>query len=605
MISEDTLPRVTEERDTLRKRLDRVTSQLEDTERRLNGERTIRSKLEQEQERRGKELEESWAKVIKEKQDNWEAKEKALEEKLENQDRLLKELKANYEVSQRLAQNVESESSWQGTAAATELEMAHADLEKTASRLADMEARNEQLRVELAQAVSQSQPGRPPAIQDDPTFQTLQSENSTLLRRLDAARQDRDAEKQEWENKLYHAERQKKQISKEVEELKVKTEKWSDYEDLRRELEMLKSIEFSPGDEEDVQETPLVANGTMKKGGKESLEQLLMARNKKLSSDMTILRVSHQDLQKQLEELQQELSQANADLEKSRQLTASLENDLSRVQADASTTLQSSGMSTAGTLRYPPSTRRGRTSPSSSIISGFETTSRSPSSTLEALRAGEPVGGGSGILPMIQAQRDRFKQKNAQLEDELSKTYATVTSLRQEIVSLQKDNLSLYEKTRYVSTYTRGAPATSSSSSAYSQGPSHTAIQISPNASSPSLDRYKSQYEERISPFAAFRGRETARAYQRMSMPERAIFSITRMVLANRTSRNLFAGYCLALHLLIILMLYWSGSVDAQKHAANLGDATVGAAAAAVAGGGSFGKDANPKDWHPDEFHGS
>ncbi len=601
VISEDTLPRVREEKDTLRKRLDRITSQLEDTERRLNDERTTRSKLEQDQDRRNKELETSWAKVLQEKQDNWEAKEKALEGKVESQDRLLKELKANYEVSQRLGQTEESESSWQSGAAAVELEMAHVDLEKTTSRLADMEARNEQLQIELAQAVSQSQSGRPSAVQDDPAFQTLQSENSSLLRRFDAARLDKHAEKHEWENKLLHVERQKKQLSNEVEDLKVRVQKWADYDELRRELNMMKSIEFSTGDDEDDKATMYMANGTVQKGGKESLEQLLMTRNKKLSSEMTVLRVSHQALQKQLEVLQEELSRTNADLEKSQHLTASLENDLLKVQEESSNGLPSSGMSIAGTSRYPQSTRRGRASPTSSIISGFDAGSRTPSSTLEALRAGEPVGGGSGILPMIQAQRDRFKRKNSQLEDELSKTYATVTSLRQEVASLQKDNLALYEKTRYVSTYNRGQPTTTSSSSAYSQGPSHTAVQISPNVSSGSLDRYKTQYEANISPFAAFRGRESVRAYKRMSLPERVIFSITRIVLANRTSRNTFAGYCVALHILIFLMLYWSGAVEVDKHAGNLGDA----AAAAVAGGGNLGRDSSPKDWQPADFHRS
>ena len=603
VISEDTLPKLTEERDTLRRRLDRITSQLEDTERRLNEERTTRSRLEQDQDRWNNELEASWSKVLLEKQDNWEAKEKILEEKVENQDRLLRELKASYEVFQRLGQHAQPESSWQDGAAATELEMAHADLEKTASRLADIEARNEQLRLELAQAVSQSHSGRHAAVQDDPAFQMLQSENAALLRRLDAARSDKDAEKHHWENKLLQVERQKSQVGSEVEDLKAKVEKWADYDELRRELEMMRSIEFPTGDDDDDDETnttTILANGTSRKDGRESLEQLLMIRNKKLSSEMTILRVSHEALQKQLGSLQELLSRTNADLEKSQQLTASLENDLLKVQEESSNGFPSSGMSVAGTSRYPQSTRRVRASPTSSIISGFDTGSRTVSSTLEALRAGEPVGGGSGILPMIQAQRDRFKQKNSQLEDELSKTYATVTALRQEVASLQKDNLSLYEKTRYVSTYNRGSPTTTSSSSAYAQGPSHMAIQTSPSASSGSLDRYKSQYEANISPFAAFRGRESARAYKRMTLPERVIFSITRMVLANRTSRNLFAGYCIVLHVLVFLMLYWSGTGEIDKHAAGLGNVV-----AAAAGGATPGKDSSAKDWQPDGFHGS
>ena len=223
---------------------------------------------------------------------------------------------------------------------------------------------------------------------------------------------------------------------------------------------------------------------------------------------------------------------------------------------------------------------------------------------MDAIRAGEAVGGGSGILPMVQAQRDRFKQKNAQLEEELSKAYSAVASLRQEVASLQKDNLNLYEKTRYVSTYNRGHPA--SSASAYSNSPNAATIQMSSDTPSGlSIDRYRSTYEANISPFAAFRGRESTRAYKRMKLPERIVFSITRLVLANRTSRNLFAAYCFALHLLVFLMLYWMGTAEMGKHGSTVGPV----AGVAAAGGGPMsvqsGIDAQHGDWHQEGFSGA
>lgn len=342
-------------------------------------------------------------------------------------------------------------------------------------------------------------------------------------------------------------------------------------------------------------------NGVPKGERDGSLEQLLLARNKKLSNEMAVLRVSHQNLQHQLESLQETMSSTNAELERSQNLNAILESDLVKVQQEASNALPSSAMSTAGTYtsRYPnASVRRGRTSPTSSIISGIDPSSGSIPN-MEAIRMGEPVGGGSGIMPMIQAQRDRFKQKNSQLEEEVSKQQNTISGLRQEIASLQKDNLNLYEKTRYVSTYSRGQPA--SSASQYVSSPQATSIQISSDTPSGlSTDRYRSAYEANISPFAAFRGRESTRAYKRMSLPERVIFSITRMVLANRTSRNLFAGYCLALHVLIFTMLYWMQTVDIQNHASNLGEAASAVVGGAANGGGPGAADHG--DWQQEPF---
>ncbi len=567
--------------------MQRLTTQLEETEKRLQDESKARREAQSGSEERVREIESSWTKVLEENKNNWEAKEKALEDKVENQDRLLKELKASYEVAQRLGPDNDSESVL-GKAAAAELDMLNNEFEKTSARLAEMEARNERLRIELARATSHSISSH--SAEADADLLRLQSENSSLLRKVEEARFEKDAERRKLDDKVRQADRQRVQLAAELQDLSAKVQKYSDYDEIKRELEVLRTIELSIEDEDEEVERP--ANGSIDTAKGQSLEQLLMARNKKLSSEMTLARVAHQDTQQQMKDLQEEHEQTVAELEKSRKLVLTLENDLVRIQEEASNALPSSGASVAGTYtsRYPGSMRRGRASPTSSIISGYETQPRSASSTLEALRSGEPVGGGSGILPMIQAQRDRFKQKNQQLEEELQKTHATVTSLRQEITSLQKDNLNLYEKSRYVSAYSRGANMTSSS--AYSTGPSHTSFQVEDSDGTSTDRRWKSQYEANLSPFAAFRGREATRAYKRMSLPERMIFSLTRIVLATRISRNLFAAYCVALHVLVFLMLYWTGTTQVEQHVA-------GEAAAAVAGAAGLRSE---KDWQQEGF---
>jgi len=607
-LSEDTLPKVTQENEHLQKSVTKLTSQLEETESRLESERAARKSLEEGLETKVKDVESSWAAVLEEKKDNWEAKEKLLEEKLENQDRLLNEVKASYEVTQRLGQseNAENESG-RGHVTSAELEMVNSDLERTSVRLAEVEARNEQLRIELAQSASQVQSQPELNLEDDPSYMRMRTENSSLLRKLDAARVERDSRKRELDGKLRSLEREIGMLKEERDALKSKVQKWSDYEDVKQELEVLKSIEFSTGDDEDPDVTESTTtsggleNGSSGKAKGDTLEQLLLARNKKLSDELTILRVSHQDLQSRLQSMQEDLSRTNADLERAQHLNATLENDLANMQQETANAYPS-GASVAAS-RYPQSAnfgRKGRVSPTSSIISGFDPRSASLGTTsLEALRSGEPVGGGSGILPMITAQRDRFKKRNTQLENELSETHRTVSSLRQEIASLQKDNLNLYEKTRYVSTYNRAGP-TSSSASSYATNPNPSTIQMSNSTSSGlALDRYRSAYESNISPFAAFRGRESARAYKRMSLPERIVFSITRMVLATRTSRNLFAGYCVALHLLVFIAVYYLGTVEVEQHASNLSQAAVAAAAGPLTNAGA---DSTHGEWHQDGF---
>jgi len=310
------------------------------------------------------------------------------------------------------------------------------------------------------------------------------------------------------------------------------------------------------------------------------------------------MRVSHQDLQSRLEALQEELSNTNMDLEKSRQLNETLEADLEKVQQEATNAFDPSGQSVAGTYvsRYPQSSfagRRGRSSPTSSIISGFDNSSHT--TTLASLRAGgggggEPMGGGSGILPMVTAQRDRFKKRNAELEAELQKSYQTVSSLRSEIGALQKDNLDLYEKTRFVSSYNAVNRGPASSASSYSANPNPSAINIGDGGSAVDT-KYRSTYESNLSPFAAFRGRESARAMKRMHLFERMVLRVTKFVLQSRTSRNVFAGYLLALHLMVFYFLF-SFETGAAGGAAMAGPSIPGGPAPGVE---------DPATWHKDE----
>lgn len=601
--AEETVPKLTEDNERLQKTVSQLTTQLESTEKKLEDELSARKSLEETRDAKIKDVEASWSAVLTEKQDNWEAKEKSLEEKVENQDRLLKELKASYEVSQRLGKGEDDEDDkGRSGATAAELEIVSSELDRANTRLAEVEARNEQLRLELAQSASSANTQASVPVEDDPTFRRLQSENQSLLRKLDAARYEKDSERRNQEAEARKLEKELASLKQDRDALREKVNSWGDYENVKRELEVLKSIEFATGEDDDADAAADTAaeGGTSSQSKGETLEQLLLARNKKLSDELTVLRVSHQDLQSRLEQLQEELSNTNMELEKSQNLAQTLENDLMKVQQEASNAFDSSAMSVAGTYtsRYPqssfPGRKGGRTSPTSSIISGFNPRDGSPS-TLEAIRSGEPVGGGSGILPMVTAQRDRFKKKNAELEAELQKAYQNVSSLRSEVASLQKDNLNLYEKTRYVSTYNRGH------ASAYSSSTNPSTIQVTSDASS-NLDRYRSAYEQNISPFAAFRGRESARAFKRMSLPERFVFRITKMVLATRTSRNMFAAYCVVLHLLVFWMLLSgaSGPVDETISLSNSGSA---AAAGAAAGGPLAGGDGHERgNWQQEGF---
>jgi homeobox protein cut-like len=115
----------------------------------------------------------------------------------------------------------------------------NSELERTSHRLAEVEARNEQLRLELAQSASAQATQQVP-VEDDPAFLRLQSENSSLLRKLETARFEKDSERTRLETETRSLEREVKNLKGEKDALREKVQKWGDYDNVKQELEVLK-----------------------------------------------------------------------------------------------------------------------------------------------------------------------------------------------------------------------------------------------------------------------------------------------------------------------------------------------------------------------------
>lgn len=241
--ADEVVPKLESENKHLQSTVAKLSSQLEDSEKQLERERSTRQSAASNQDSKIKDIEKSWSAVLKEKQDNWEARERSLEEKVEHQDRLLKELKASYEVSQRLgkADDDNDDNTNRPSASAAELEIVSSELDKANARLADIEARNEQLRLELAQSTARagnSQNSGP--VEDDPSFLRLRSENSSLLRKLEAARYEKDSDKGKLDTNIRGLEREIHALKDDRETLRKKMDKMNDYEEVKQELDMLK-----------------------------------------------------------------------------------------------------------------------------------------------------------------------------------------------------------------------------------------------------------------------------------------------------------------------------------------------------------------------------
>lgn len=254
MSSED-VTRLTSENSVLRNTISRLTSQVSHLETRLEEHKREQEKKDKERAEEVSNAEGVLRGVLDEKTRNWEAKEKGFLEKVSDLEGLVREVKASYEVAQRMGRHGDSiandgkegKEDRVGSNLA-ELEIVSRDLERTNLRLADVEARNEQLRLELANATAPSADGAQATKEsqqaddedDDPQMLRLQNENWALMKKLDLSREQMEDDKRGWDRKIKILERSLEEVKGDKIALKAKVDRWGDYEEVKRELEILK-----------------------------------------------------------------------------------------------------------------------------------------------------------------------------------------------------------------------------------------------------------------------------------------------------------------------------------------------------------------------------
>ncbi|KAK9471968.1 CASP C terminal-domain-containing protein [Dipodascopsis tothii] len=485
--------------------------------------------------------------LMDEKERGWKLKEDDYVRQSTDMRETIRELRANHEVAQAQLTQHEQKLGDGVAGRLAEAEILAADLERINFRALQTERRNLELRQELERAKAET---RGEAVQISEEAQRrlddLIAENTALGRKLDALRDDARDSKAAHKKRLATLERENKLRADEVEALKARLRRVDDYDEIKRELDILKYVEFSTGLDDDDEPRPT-------NGQPESLEQLLLARNKKLSGEVTTLRVEHERALAQAADLSAKLHSTEVALNQSRKLTVKLEDDLVSFHDAGAATMSLKSYNPSRVNTSPPSLN----TPTHSVFGGRRDDAMSVSSLTVP-------GSDPSILPIITQQRDRFRARNAELEEELRKEFNTITGLRGEIEALQRDNLALYEKTRYISTYRQPTP------------------RALPPPAVAGEDRYRSEYEENISPFAQFRGREQERAMSRMGPLERVIYGLTRVVLSNKYSRNMFFVYLTCLHVFVMGVIWYlaMGELTEADAARDVPGAGLGGAAA-------------------------
>ncbi|KDR75195.1 hypothetical protein GALMADRAFT_249156 [Galerina marginata CBS 339.88] len=469
---------------------------------------------------------------------NYEDREQDLQRQLSLTKNQLRDLRLSNENNQAKLFDHSQRQDQEVVAKLAEVDMIIADLDRANSRIVALEHRNEILRAEIETTRSGTETSdRVKALEAQ--ISDLESETETLSRSIETQKQKTSEVEALGQKKVEDLSKELQKKFSETEQLRSKLKQLSDYDEIKRELEIMKYVEFSGFDAND-EENEYLPNGhdhelylPSPNAGKtnlreeKSLETLLSTKNKRLQEELTKLRILHGELEDSLQSSRQQLETATQDLEKQRHLNEKLENDLLSINKENGDHIS--------------------TELENDVLAGLDIGKRSDTPVRTTPIPFTPSADTS-ILPIVTSQRDRFRQRNAELEEELRKQFQIISELRNEMKTLQADNLKLYEKVRYMQSYREDSG-------------SRPVTQLDPlpapsSARSDDMSKYQARYEEAMNPFEAFRGREATRAYQALNPVERGVLALTRIILGNRRARTLFICYALALHILVMFTTY-------------------------------------------------
>ena len=213
-------------------------------------------------------------------------------------------------------------------------------------------------------------------------------------------------------------------ISSQLEETKALLEGQKDYESVKKDLSILKSLYFPSQNTEE--EDP------------RALEVLILERSKTLQNDNSMLRQDKERLLAELTEAREELTENKRTLSKQSSLISQLEEHVDQLQ----------------TITTPYREEAEGRSSSDMLAEALKVDTE-----LEEMREASPVlsmksalssSTESSLLPIVEAQRERLRLRNEELESLSLSQQHQLTTLTSQVESLQQDNVKLYEKIRFL-----------------------------------------------------------------------------------------------------------------------------------------------------------
>eukprot|EP00124_Ichthyophonus_hoferi_P001179 Ihof_evm5s56 gene=Ihof_evmTU5s56 len=293
----------------------------------------------------------------------------------------------------------------------------------------------------------------------------------------------------------------------EIGALQSKMEEVKDYDTIKRELDILKMVEFK-------------TNTAAENQTNESLEVLLLEKNKNLNVLVTDLNIKMASSDQLIAKLQSENDRLVKALHDKSQLADTLE--LVRETSLAPNSQENM-------LRRSLSNHTALGSPDNITTDG------EVAITIGANESSSNLS----MLEIITNQRDRFRDRLESLRADNTQLQQTINQLTNEVGEVRSDNVKLYEKIKFLQSY----PA-----------------QVNSSHKERNVDdvekKYSTQYEEQMNPFNQFHQKVQRNRYAGLSTAEKATLGMTQFIVSSKTTRKFIFFYTILLHALVIVVLY-------------------------------------------------
>lgn len=272
------------------------------------------------------------------------------------------------------------------------------------------------------------------------------------------------------------------------------------------------------------------------------LESLLLDKNRKMEHELTQLKVKISEKTSVLETAEAKIVGLTQKVNEQQRLIAKLEDDI--LKGYSSKERKGSGLNEWDIQDMG----------TSEISEGTDQTQRHIT----------PDQDQNSMLKVICNQRDRFRMRLRETEEEVRQLKERIGLLTTELEKTKADNVKLYGKIRYVQDY--------SQERLVSRGPKKYAEDVESGFSSDVETKYKKIYEEDINPFAAFSRKERDQRYKELGFRDKITLTSGRFLLGNKYARAFIFFYSIGLHLLVFTCLYRMSALSYLSTATSIQD---------------------------------